>query len=160
MTKWPSCLFLSTWKFLHVPRAHLEESPWPPRQSSVHPNWGNYVTEFLWTWITNCLKRRFHPPGTTYTFKMCCSMYRIFPKLFSSIPYRFSQFCSCVLPKEMLFMEKILLPNGTAHALHRIVPYAHWFFSQVAMEAKNIYANQISTWTIIIALGLKWNYTL
>lgn len=156
MTKWPSCLSLNTWKFLHVPKAHLEASPWPPRQGPVHPNWGDDITEFLWTWITNCLKGRFRPQGTTYTFKICCYIHNIFPELYSSIQYRF--LFLCLAKRDVIYGENST-PLCTAHALHHIVPYAHWFFSEVTMEVKNIHANQISVWTIIIALGLKWNYT-
>lgn len=153
MTKWPSCLFLNTWKFLHVPKAQLEASPWPPRQGSVHPNWGNDITEFLWTWITNCLKEVFvHEEQRTHS-KYAVIYTAPFPSCTAQYSIDFHGFVPVSCQK--IFMEKILHPYGTAHALRHIVPYTHWFFSEVTMEVKNTYANQISIWTIIIALGLK-----
>lgn len=90
MTKWPSCLFPSMWKHLRapsspprgislaslpllvgceVPSKHRSFKKAPTDLLIPRPECGNYLTDILWKWATNCLKGRFRPQGATYTFK-------------------------------------------------------------------------------------------
>lgn len=93
MTKWLSCLFLRTWKFLHVSSCppwditgHLPGfsmsafAMWcgfqtqqfqtrPQRSFNPTPQSWKRLAEILWKCVTDCLKERFSPQGTTYTFR-------------------------------------------------------------------------------------------
>jgi len=109
---------------------------------------------------------RFSSQGTTYMFKnVLLSIRPLSWTVQFNIVQIFSGFFSCVLPKEILFMEKILLCRMVygvcivygvcmVYALQLILHYIHWLLKP---QQKRAVANEISIWShIVITLDLRW----